>query len=294
MKTIWVIGSNGQLGSEIRELATSQTVNTFVFTDVNELDITDHGAVASFAMEHRIDALINCAAYTAVDRAETEVEKADAINHLAVANLARVTKENGLAFIHISTDYVFDGNASEPYRETDTPNPKSAYGRTKLDGENAILKINPARTLIIRTSWVYSGYGSNFVKTMLHLGKEREELSVVNDQVGCPTYARDLATAVLQLLPILKNEDVGVYHYANTGQCSWYEFANTIFEMAQIQVRTNPISTTDYPTPAKRPRYSALNTRKITKDFRLEIPEWGAALQGCLLKMKSKTIQQNE
>ncbi|WP_425236045.1 dTDP-4-dehydrorhamnose reductase [Ulvibacterium sp.] len=291
MKTIWVIGANGQLGSEIRELAASQTGKTFVFTDVNELDITDHAAVARFVVENKIDALINCAAYTAVDKAETEVEKADAINHWAVANLAKIAKAEDLTFVHISTDYVFEGTASKPYTETDTPNPQSVYGRTKLDGENAILKINPARTLIIRTSWVYSSYGANFVKTMLRLGREREELNVVHDQVGRPTYAGDLAEAVLQLLPLLKNKDVGIYHYANTGQCSWYEFANTIFKMAQLPVMTNPIPTTDYPTPAQRPMYSVLHTEKIKKDFGLEIPGWEEALERCLLKMQSKTLQ---
>lgn len=291
MRTVWVIGANGQLGSEIRELAASQTGKTFVFTDLDELDITDHGAVAHFVAENSIDALINCAAYTAVDKAETEVEKADNINHLAVANLARIAKAEGLAFVHISTDYVFDGTASEPYKETDMPNPKTIYGKTKLDGENAILKINPARTVIIRTSWVYSSYGANFVKTMLRLGKEGEELNVVHDQVGRPTSAGDLAAVVLQLLPLLTNEDVGVYHYANTGQCSWYEFANAIFGISQRPVKANPIPTTEYPTAAKRPMYSVLDTEKIKKDFGLEIPEWEEALQRCLLKMQSKTLQ---
>ncbi|RKN79759.1 dTDP-4-dehydrorhamnose reductase [Ulvibacterium marinum] len=282
MRTFWVIGANGQLGSEIRELAASQTGKTFVFTDVNELNITDHEAVEHFIAENSIDALINCAAYTAVDKAETEVEKADAINHLAVANLARIAKAKGLAFVHISTDYVFEGTASEPYTETDTPNPQSVYGRTKLDGENAILKINPARTVIIRTSWVYSSYGSNFVKTMLRLGRERKELNVVHDQVGRPTYAGDLAAAVLQLLTHLKNKDVGIYHYANTGECSWYEFANTIFKVAQLPVMTNPIPTTDYPTPAKRPEYSVLDTEKIKRDFGIAIPHWEESLTQCL------------
>ncbi len=293
MGKLWVTGANGQLGMELRDLADGNADYDFVFTDVEDLDITDHEAVASFVAVYKISALINFAAYTAVDNAEIDVERANAINHLAVANMAKLVKENDLAFIHISTDYVFEGSASEPYKETDMPNPQSVYGKTKLDGENAILKINPARTLIIRTSWVYSGYGLNFVKTMLRLGREREELSVVNDQVGSPTYARNLATVVLQLLPLLNNEDVGVYHYVNTGQCTWYEFANTIFKMAQIPVKTNPIPTTEYPTPAKRPMYSVLSTEKITKDFGIEIPKWEEALRKFLNNKKLKPTQQN-
>ncbi|WP_299531903.1 dTDP-4-dehydrorhamnose reductase [Ulvibacterium sp.] len=291
MKTIWITGANGQLGSEIRELSTSQTAHNFIFTDVNELDITDYNAVASFVIKREIDALINCAAHTAVDSAETETEKADAVNHLAVGHLARIVKENDLAFIHISTDYVFDGRASEPYKETDAPNPKSVYGRTKLDGENAILKLNPARTLIIRTSWMYSSYGSNFVKTMLRLGSEMEEIMVVDDQVGSPTYARDLAKAVLAMLPNLNAPNTEIYHYANTGKCTWCEFAEAIFDIAKIKVRTNPIPTTEYPTPARRPTYSVLSTEKIIRDFGIEIPEWKEALKKCLNRKKLKPTQ---
>lgn len=278
---------------ELRDLADGNTDYDFVFTDVGDLDITDYKAVASFVTEHKIDALINCAAYTDVDGAETEMEKAEAVNHWAVAHLARVVKEKGLAFIHISTDYVFDGDASEPYKEADTPNPQNVYGRTKRDGENAILKVNPARTLIIRTSWVYSSYGSNFVKTMLRLGRERKEINVVNDQVGSPTYARDLATTLMGLLPKLQHSGTEVYHYANAGQCTWYEFANAIFNMAQIQVTTNPIGTADYPKPAKRPKYSVLSTEKIAHDFGIAIPEWEEALKKCLSKKKLKPTQQN-
>lgn len=278
----WVTGANGQLGMELRDLADVYTDYDFVFTDVEDLDITDHDAVFNFVVEHKISTLINCAAYTAVDRAQTEMEKANAINHLAVANLARIVKQNGLAFIHISTDYVFDGNASEPYQEMDTPNPQSVYGRTKLDGENAIFKVNPARTLIIRTSWVYSSYGSNFVKTMLQLGREKKEINVVDDQIGSPTYARDLATTLMGLLPKLQHTGTEMYHYANVGHCSWYTFAQTIFELSKVKVKVNPVDSSYYPTAAQRPQYSVLATEKIEKSYNIKIADWREALSRCL------------
>lgn len=289
MKTIWVTGANGQLGSEIRELSTSQTLYDFVFTDAGELDITDYDAVANVVKERKIDALINCAAYTAVDKAETDLEKADAINHLAVANLANVVKENGLVFVHISTDYVFDGNASQPYMETDTPNPQSAYGRTKLDGEKAILKVNPPNTLILRTSWLYSSYGSNFVKTMLRIGQEKKELKVVKDQIGSPTYARDLAEMVLKVTPKIQHPGTEIFHYANAGQCSWYTFAQTIFKKAQIKVKVSPVYSAAYPQSVRRPRYSVLATEKIEKKYHLKIADWSDALSRCLSQLLPNT-----
>ena len=197
-------GGNGQLGSEIKELSSSFTNDSFFFTDTSNLDITNHAVVAAFIKTNNIDVIVNCAAYTAVDKAESEPELADAINHLAVKNLAIIAKERGAKLIHISTDYVFDGTGHKPYVETDIPNPQSVYGQTKLDGELAIQAVNPSNSIIIRTSWVYSNFGSNFVKTMLRLGKEHEKINVVSDQVGSPTYAGDLAKVILEILPKLK------------------------------------------------------------------------------------------
>ena len=194
-------GGNGQLGSEIKELSSSFTNDSFFFTDTSNLDITNHAVVAAFIKTNNIDVIVNCAAYTAVDKAESEPELADAINHLAVKNLAIIAKERGAKLIHISTDYVFDGTGHKPYVETDIPNPQSVYGQTKLDGELAIQAVNPSNSIIIRTSWVYSNFGSNFVKTMLRLGKEHEKINVVSDQVGSPTYAGDLAKVILEILP---------------------------------------------------------------------------------------------
>jgi len=285
MKKIWVTGGSGQLGSEIRDVAGSYTDCHFIFTDVGELDLTDYDAVERFVQDQEITALINCAAYTAVDQAETQVEQADAINHRAVAHLAQMTKQYGLTFIHISTDYVFDGRATAPYKESDIPNPQSVYGRTKWDGERAILEIAPPDTAIIRTSWLYSGHGSNFVKTMLRLGGEKKEINVVNDQIGSPTYAADLARAILAILPQLKTGSPERYHYANVGQCTWYELAHRIFELVQMPAKAKPITTAAYPTPAPRPMFSVLDTQKIKRDFGLVIPEWEESLWGLLKSM---------
>ena len=226
-----VTGGNGQLGSELREIAPNYPDYSFLFTDVSDLDITDHKAVNDFIKINNINVIINCAAYTAVDKAESEPELADAINHLAVANFARIAKEKHIKLVHISTDYVFDGTNHKPYLETDSPNPQSVYGKTKLDGELAMQRINPANSIIIRTSWVYSKYGNNFVKTMLHLAETRAEISVVSDQIGSPTNAKDLAVAILNILPQVSNQTLELFHYSNEGICSWYDFAKTIFEI---------------------------------------------------------------
>ena len=284
MSNILVTGGNGQLGSEIKELSISCTNGSFFFTDVSDLDITNYTAVAAFIKTNSIDVIVNCAAYTAVDKAESEPELADAINHLAVKNLAIIAKERGAKLIHISTDYVFDGTGHKPYVETDTPNPQSVYGQTKLDGELAMQAINPANSIIIRTSWVYSNFGSNFVKTMLRIGQEQKEISVVSDQIGSPTYACDLATAILELLPQIKNEQVAIYHFANSGACTWFEFAKAIFEIKGMEVMVHPIPTSQFPTPAKRPKYSLMRMTKITSLCNLNIPEWKDALEKCLKK----------
>jgi len=272
------------LGSEIRELSVEYQDN-FYFTDRNELDITNKDAVDGFCIQNNIDVIINCAAYTAVDKAEEDEVNADKINHLAVKNLAEISKEKNIKFIHISTDYVFNGENFKPYTEEDKTNPNGVYGRTKLDGEKAMQKINPNNSIIIRTSWVYSSYGANFVKTMLRLGKEKDALGVIFDQVGTPTYARDLAKTILEILPQLHNDKVEVYHYSNEGVLSWYDFAKEIMRMAKIECQINPIETKEYPTPATRPHYSLLNKSKIKKEYNIAIPYWKDSLDVCLRKM---------
>ena len=284
MNNILVTGGNGQLGSELREIAPNYSDYNFLFTDVKDLDITNHNAVAAFIKSNNINVIINCAAYTAVDKAEEQKDVANAINHLAVANFAQIAKDKNIKLIHISTDYVFDGTNHKPYVETDTPNPKSVYGVTKLAGEQAMQTINPANAIIIRTSWVYSSYGNNFVKTMLRLGKERDELNVVADQIGTPTYAGDLAQAILTLLPQINNETVETFHYSNEGVCSWYDFAKAIFELKEISVNVYPIESSQYPTPAERPFYSVLDKGRIKDGYGIEIPYWKDALIKCLEK----------
>jgi len=283
-RNILVTGGNGQLGSEIRELSTKSGDN-FFFTDVSELDITSKEAIEAFVEAKQIDTIINCAAYTAVDKAESEQELADKVNHLAVKNLAEVAKANDIALIHISTDYVFDGQNYRPYLESDATNPKGVYGQTKLDGEKAMIAINPKNSLIIRTAWVYGSFGANFVKTMLRLGKEREQLTVIYDQVGSPTYARDLAQVILDILPQLDKESVEIYNYSNEGVLSWFDFAKEIMKMAKLSCDILPIETKDYPTPATRPHYSLLNKAKIKAKFNITIPYWKDSLDACLREL---------
>lgn len=284
MTNILITGSNGQLGSEINALAPNYTEYNFIFTDVEELDICNHNTVATFIANNNINVIINCAAYTAVDNAEEQQDLANAINHLAVKNFAELAKEYNIKLVHVSTDYVFDGTNHKPYAETDAPNPQSVYGITKLAGEQAMQTINPSNAIIIRTSWVYSSYGNNFVKTMLRLGKERDELSVVADQIGSPTYAGDLARAILEILPQIKNETVELFHYSNEGVCSWYDFAKAIFEIERLIIKVKPIESVQYPTPAKRPFYSVLNKTKIKEVFQVEIPFWKESLVRCMSK----------
>jgi len=289
MNNILVTGGNGQLGSELKELAPAYANYHFIFTDVENLDICDHNAVATFIDKNNINTIINCAAYTAVDKAEEQFELADKINHLAVANFAQIAKDKNIQLVHISTDYVFDGTNHKPYTETDSPNPESVYGKTKLAGEQVMQYINPANSIIIRTSWVYSSYGNNFVKTMLRLGKEREELNVVVDQIGTPTHAADLAKAILTILPKIKNEAVEILHYSNEGVCSWFDFAKAIFKMQGLPVKVKPIESAEYPTPAKRPFYSVLNKTSIKEKYQLEVPYWKNSLD-CCLKLITNSI----
>lgn len=281
MFNVLVTGSQGQVGSEIKELS-SHYPYTFYFTSKVELDITNEEALKEFIEINNITAIINCAAYTAVDKAESERQQADLINHQAVFNLASIAKEKKIKLIHISTDYVFDGTNHKPYVETDITNPQSVYGQTKLDGEKGLQLLNPENSIIIRTSWVYSSYGNNFVKTMLRLGKERESLGVIYDQVGTPTYAKDLAKSILDILPKINNKKIEIYNYSNEGVCSWYDFAKEIMKMAKLTCKVNPIETKEYPTPAKRPHYSLLSKSKIKQTFELSIPHWKSSLEHCL------------
>jgi len=278
---ILITGSNGQVGSELLALSSEYDYNLF-FTNRDNLDIINEEEINEFINTNSIDTIVNCAAYTAVDNAQDDEVNANKINHLAVKNLAQIAKDKNIKLLHISTDYVFDGTNFKPYTEVDTTNPNSVYGKTKLDGEKAMCEINPLNSIIIRTSWVYSSFGNNFVKTMLRLGKERDSLGVIFDQVGTPTYARDLAKTILDILPKIKNDKVSIYNYSNEGVLSWYDFAKEIMKMAKIDCVINPIETTEYPTPASRPHYSLLNKSKIKKEFDMLIPYWKDSLKECL------------
>ena len=284
---ILITGSNGQLGSEIRELSSNYSYN-FFFTDRNNIDITSKDSIRSFCQTNNINVIINCAAYTAVDKAESDELNADLINRKAVKKLALVSQELNIKLIHISTDYVFDGRNFKPYCEEFQTNPQGVYGKTKLAGENEMRDINPKNSIIIRTSWVYSSFGNNFVKTMLRLGKEKKELGVIFDQVGTPTYARDLALTILNIIPQITNEKVEIYNYSNEGVLSWYDFAKEIMRMAKLNCKINPIETFQYPTPAKRPHFSLLNKNKIKSTFNIEIPYWKDSLDECLKIMEER------
>lgn len=289
IKKILVTGSNGQLGQSLKLLSINYPKYQFVFTERDQLDLTDSGNIAEYFQQNKFDLIVNCAAYTAVDKAEDNQETAFAINYLAVKQLAEIAKQHQTILIHISTDYVFDGTSYKPYVEDNPINPQSVYGASKLKGEQAIQMIAPM-AVIIRTSWVYSEYGNNFVKTMLRLGQERDSLNVIYDQIGTPTYAKDLAGAIIKMIGTLdlsttdffSKEKVQFYHYSNEGVCSWYDFAKAIFEQANLSCIVNPIETVDYPTPAKRPHYSVLNKAKIKLKFDIEIPYWKNALHACL------------
>lgn len=279
MNNILVTGGNGQLGSELKEIAPKYPDYNFLFTDVSDLDITNHEVVKQFIKNNIIKVIINCAAYTSVDKAESESKLANAVNHLATANFAQIAKENNIKLIHISTDYVFDGTNIKPYIESDTPNPQSVYGQTKLDAELAIQKINPKNSIIIRTSWLYSNFGNNFVKTMLCLANTQDEIFVVSDQTGSPTNATDLAQVILTILPKIKNETVEIYHYSNEGICSRYDFAKAIFEIKGISIQLNPIKSVEFQNLANRPIYSALSKNNIKTVMSLDIPVWSVSLK---------------
>jgi dTDP-4-dehydrorhamnose reductase len=282
---ILVTGSNGQLGSELNSLSSNYNYN-FFFVSKETLNITDENDLKNFCETNAITHIINCVAYTAVDQAEDEKVLANDINHIAVKNMALISKELNISLVHISTDYVFDGTNHIPYKEDDITNPNGIYGQTKLDGEKAIIESNLNNSIIIRTSWVYSSFGNNFVKTMLNLSKKLDTLGVIFDQVGTPTYARDLAKTILDILPNIKNDNATIYNYSNEGSISWYDFAKAIFEISNININVNPIETKDYPTSAKRPNYSILNKSKIKKEFDIMIPYWKDSLDKCLKVMR--------
>ena len=289
MKSILITGANGQLGHCLRDLATEyQDKYRFFYTDVAELDITDATAIDKFVVDNQIDIIINAAAYTAVDKAEDDEENAYRINCTAVANLAKAAKKHDLSLLHISTDYVFSGDASKPHEETDTPAPKSVYGSTKLAGEQAIQE-SGCRAVIIRTSWLYSEYGNNFVKTMLRLGAERESLRVVCDQIGGPTYAGDLARVIFCLLE-KESELSGTefYHFANEGVCSWFDFSKAIMEMGGLTCRVEAIPSSDYPAKARRPASSVFNLGKVKAATGMNIPYWRDSLILTINKLQEK------
>ena len=285
MKNILITGANGQLGNEMRVLSAENPEYTYFFTDVAELDICNEQAILDFVKTNQINVIVNCAAYTAVDNAEDNVELCTKLNADAVGYLAKAAEANGAEFIQISTDYVFDGTAHIPYQETEPTCPNSVYGNTKLAGEQNALRLC-TRSMVIRTAWLYSTFGSNFVKTMIRLGKERDTLGVIFDQIGTPTYARDLARAIYAA--IRQGVTPGVYHFSNEGVCSWYDFTKAIHRLAGIKdCKVNPLHTEEYPTPAKRPHYSVLDKTKIKNTYHIEIPYWMDSLQSCIAQLEA-------
>ena len=285
---VLITGSNGQLGSEIKELAANYKKIDFFCKDLPDLDICNFNLLKSFIIDNKINAVINCAAYTAVDKAEEDEIIAKKVNLEGVLNLVNALQTVNGKLIHISTDYVFNGDHFLPYKESDLVNPIGVYGKTKREGELALIN-STLDAIVIRTSWLYSSYGSNFVKTMLRLGKENESLGVIFDQVGTPTYARDLAKTCLEILcgenSVNISNNGNLYHYSNEGVASWYDFAISIMELGGANCKVNPIQTKDYPTLAKRPQYSVLNKSKIKTDFKIEIPYWKDSLKDCIEKI---------
>ncbi len=281
---ILVTGANGQLGKEFRALENKFPSFHFNFVSREDLPVEDRALLMDFFQRHQPSFCINCAAYTAVDKAETEKDAAFLVNATAVGVLASVCKEFNTKLVHISTDYVFDGLSPVPYTEEDTTCPVNTYGATKLKGEELCLQNNP-NAIIIRTAWVYSTFGNNFVKTMIRLMKERDSLTVVNDQVGAPTYAADLAGVIMHVIEG-NNWKAGLFHYSNMGKISWYDFAVAIKEHTGSSCQVIPISTAQYPTPAKRPSFSLMNTTKIKNTFSISVPDWRTSLENCLQQLK--------
>ena len=296
---VLVTGSNGQLGQSIKNLVSQNNLNhDFIFATKEKLDLSNFENIRNFIENNDFDAIINCAAYTSVDEAETRKKQANLINNLAVNNLAEIASDNNIKLIHISTDFVFDGNKLQSYDETDTTSPLNVYGRSKLDGENAIFSIMKFNALIIRTSWVYSIYGNNFVDTILKLLEKKNQLNVVSDQIGSPTYAEDLANAILSILGHKKfqesNQESQIFHFSNEGNCSWYEFAKEINYFAGMDCKINPILTKDYTQEALRPKNVILNKRKIVDFYGLDLNFWKDSLNKCLQVLSTNTVRNNE
>jgi dTDP-4-dehydrorhamnose reductase len=287
MAAILITGAKGQLGNELRVVSKKYFGYDFIFTDIDDLDITDPVKTSEFIQKKRPNWIINCAAYNLVDNAESDFQSAILINGTAVKNIATSIKDTTCRFIHISTDYVFDGESNSPYNETSKPNPASAYGRSKLEGEKAALTHNA--TMVIRTSWLYSSFGKNFVKTIIRLANEKGSVRVVSDQTGTPTYAADLAEAIMSIISgVIRNQvafNSGIYHYSDEGTCSWYDFATAIVEEAGLTCQVIPISTSEFPTAAKRPFYSVMNKTKIKENYNLIIPHWRTSLQRCIKEL---------
>lgn len=285
---ILVTGGTGQLGLSLKRLENDFPKFTFFYPDKSNLNIVDFNAIENFVLINKISGIINCAAYTNVDKAEEEPALAHEINYLAVKNIAKIAKKHQLKLIHISTDFVFEGNSRTSYLEGDKTNPLNVYGATKLKGEKALLEINPCNSVLIRTSWLYSEYGTNFVKTILKLAKEQEELQVVSDQISSPTYANDLAKTILEIISNLKNKDVQIFHYSNKGTCSWLQFAEEIVKLSKSQCKVTPIAAVKFKSKAERPSFSLLNSEKIQQIFKLKIPHWKDSLKECIERLKSK------
>lgn len=279
-KCVLVTGANGQLGKSLQKIVKENASDDkFYFTDVDSLDITCRSAIATFVKDNHIDTIVNVAAYTAVEKAEEDIEMAYLLNETAVQNLAEVAVENDCFFIHISTDYVFDGHGKVPYCEEDTPNPVSIYGKSKLAGEQAMMRCG-CRGAIIRTAWLYSPYGNNFVKTMLRLANNHPEINVVNDQIGCPTLAADLAQLTMCVLQKQSNlSTLEIYHFSNKGEISWYDFACEIMRLAHKSCKVNPIPSKDYPAKVERPAYSVFNLSKVEKELEFRVPDWQQSLE---------------
>jgi dTDP-4-dehydrorhamnose reductase len=282
---ILVTGGDGQLGNALRKFAGDYKGHVFSFIDIHDLDLTDSFRMATYFADHKPHVLINCAAYTAVDKAESEPEKAMAVNAIVPGEMAKICSKAGIRLVHISTDYVFDGKSFTPYKENDPVNPVSVYAKSKMEGEVRILQEN-VRGIIIRTSWLYSEYGQNFVKTILKKGKELGKLRVVYDQVGGPTYAGDLARAILDILPeVAATNSMDIYHYADEGVISWFDLAHAIIEISGIQCILEPIESKDFPTPATRPSYSVFNKTRFKERFGITIPYWRTSLEKCIGNM---------
>ena len=289
---VLVTGANGQLGKTLNRLVNENKMeHRFIFATKDQLDLTDFQNIRSFIQKNQFDVIINCAAFTAVDKSEVEKNQANLVNHLSVKNIAEIARDNSIKLIHISTDYVFDGLKTEPYIEKDIPSPINVYGKTKLDGENAIISAMVTDAIIIRTSWLYSEYGNNFLDTILSLAQKRKELNIVSDQIGSPTYAYDLAISILKIIENRKFFETShiseIFHYSNDGKCSWYDFANEIVNISGLECSIKSISSKDYPQTAKRPKHVLLDKSKIRNSFGLEIIYWKDSLNNCIQALSS-------